>query len=217
MPNPTLQSLPVFGSIDNWLRIRKFKQKYREWEANGKQAPSPHLVKQRNIREQAQRFGTRILVETGTYRGDMCHAMRDQFDLIYTIELSEKLHRGAVTRFRRVPKIKPLQGDSGVVIQEVLAELDKPALFWLDGHYSAGATARGESDTPISQELEHILAHKVRDHVVLIDDARCFTGENGYPVLDELREHLLNQRPDWGFEVRDDCIFFTPPVAGGEA
>ena len=214
MPNPTLQSLPVLGTLDNWLRSQKFKRQHQQWEAQCRPAPSSHLAKQRNIAEHARRFGVRVMVETGTFHGDMCHAMRDVFDRIYTIELSEPLYQGALTRFRRVPHIKPLQGDSGVVIADVLADLDEPALFWLDGHYSAGNTARGDLDTPISQELEHILAHRVSNHVILIDDARCFTGENGYPKLESLREHLLAQRPDWHFEVKDDCIRFTPPTAG---
>ena len=31
-----------------------------------------------------------------------------------------------------------------------------PAIFWLDGHYSAGITAMGEQATPIFKELTHI-------------------------------------------------------------
>jgi len=213
MPNPTLQSLPVLGSIDDWLRQRKFNKQFQQWQAKGKPAPSPHLAKQRNIIKHARQYGTRVMVETGTFHGDMCHAMRDVFDRIYTIELSDALYEGAVKRFRRVPHIQPMHGDSGQVIAEVLAKIEEPALFWLDGHYSSGNTAQGELDTPISQELDHILAHRVRDHVILIDDARCFTGENDYPQLESLRAYLLEQRPDWAFHVENDCICFTPPPA----
>lgn len=174
----------------------------------------PHLVKQETIATHAKHFGTRIMVETGTFHGDMCRAMQDHFDRIHTIELSEPLFAAACKRFKNNTTVNCLQGDSGVKIKDVLDKLDEPALFWLDGHYSAGPTARADLDTPISQELEHVLAHHIQDHVILIDDARCFTGENGYPELEQLRKHLLGQRPDWSFEIETDCIRFTPPKLG---
>ena len=41
-------------------------------------------------------------------------------------------------------------------VPELVRQLDGPALFWLDGHYSGGDTAKGELDTPVSAELESI-------------------------------------------------------------
>jgi len=203
--------MPLPNPVQEWINQRKLRSKARKWEQSGRQGPIPHLVKQQAIAKYAQLHGTKTLVETGTLHGDMCHAMRDRFDKIITIELNDQFYHEAVERFRNTPHITPLHGDSGVVIKEVLDTLDEPALFWLDGHYSAGNTARADLDTPVSQELEHILAHRVRDHVILIDDARNFIGENGYPELDQLRAHLLEQRPGWSFEVETDCIRFTPP------
>lgn len=214
MPSQLIRSLPILGPIDAWLKSRKLQREVQRWKDAGRPGATPHLIKQQTIAEYAQRFKTRTMVETGTFRGDMCHAMRDRFEQIYTIELSDPLYADAVERFKNTPHITPVHGDSGVMIKAVLDKLDQPALFWLDGHYSAGPTARGEQDTPVSQELDHILAHRVRDHVVLIDDARLFTGEDGYPVLDDLKQHLLKQRPDWSFEVSDDCIRFTPQAPG---
>jgi len=42
--------------------------------------------------------------------------------------------------------------------------------------------------------------------VILIDDARCFIGERGYPKIDELKEFVLSKYSDWEFEVKDDII-----------
>jgi hypothetical protein len=53
-------------------------------------------------------------------------------------------------------------------------QLQEPALFWLDGHYSGVDTGKDELDTPVSAELEAILGSPVKGHVILIDDARCF-------------------------------------------
>jgi hypothetical protein len=72
-------------------------------------------------------------------------------------------------------------------------QLSAPAQFWLDGHYSTGAKAKVDADTLISVELSAILNSLIKNHVVLNDDARCFTDENGYPCINEylktVREH----------------------------
>ena len=52
------------------------------WKLRGSPARTPHLVKQRTVAEYAERYGLRVLVETGTYHGDMVAAMRKRFDEI---------------------------------------------------------------------------------------------------------------------------------------
>ena len=168
----------VFDAVQN--------RHYRRWVAAGcPEGPPPQRYKTETLRRFAARFGLRILVETGTAWGDTIHALRHDFDRLYTIELGERIYRYACRRFRAFPHIRVLAGDSGTVIGEILKEIDAPALFWLDGHYGGPLTARGDEDSPVEKELQHVLAHRrVRDHVVLLDDARFFTGTNGYPTLD---------------------------------
>ena len=172
----------------------------------GRPAPPPPLVKQRIVADHARRFGTALLVETGTYRGDMVAAQRRQFRRIWSIELQEQLAERARARFARDPHITILSGDSAVLLPGILASIREPCLFWLDAHYSAGITARGDIDTPIAAELDFVLRHPVAGHVVLIDDARDFTGVNGYPTLADLTAAIRGQRPDWSVEVVDDVI-----------
>lgn len=180
------------------------------WRLKGRPIPPHGAVKRRIIASYARRFGTRVLIETGTYRGDMIWAQRDHFDKLYSIELADQFFRDAVERFKAFPHIKIVHGDSGVMLGPVLKEVDQPALFWLDGHYSAGETARGELDCPIVKEFDHVFAHAVRDHVILIDDARHFIGSDGYPTIEQTRRMILARRPDWHFEVADDLIRAHP-------
>ena len=56
---------PVLRPVRNWIKRRKQEREGIEWEANGRPLPPPHIVKQRAIREHAERHGTTILVETG--------------------------------------------------------------------------------------------------------------------------------------------------------
>jgi hypothetical protein len=79
--------------------------------------------------------------------------------------------------------------------------VQEPALFWLDGHYSGGETARGAQGSPIIAELETVFSRKL-DDVVLIDDIRCFTGFDGYPSLADLKALVAARRPDYSSRSR---------------
>jgi hypothetical protein len=98
-------------------------------------------------------------------------------------------------------------------MQSVVTRLDGPALFWLDGHYSAGITARGSLETPVQRELEIILA-SANDHVILVDDARCF-GTGDFPTLDAVRALVAELRPGWTCVVNDDIIRIHAPAMRG--
>lgn len=181
-----------------------------QWRMAGGQVPPPHVVKQRAVLRYQRRYGLRTFVETGTFTGEMVHAVRRRFDRIVTIELSSHLHAAAAARFAREPHIAVLQGDSGVLLPRLLEDLREPALFWLDGHFMGGESARGQIDTPIAAEMTAVLRHDVRGHVVLVDDARLFDGTDGYPTLSALRARVLQERPDTRIEVADDivrCVF----------
>src|ERR1019366_8036945 len=119
----------------------------------------PQIIKQRMVARYASAFGIHTLIETGTFYGDMVHAMRRRFRRIVSIELSQDLFNKAKLRFRTHPHVELLQGDSGDLLPSVLAKVSEPCLFWLDGHYSEGDTAKGEMETPILRELNTILCH----------------------------------------------------------
>ena len=123
------------------------------WNVKSKPVPPPHVVKKKAIKKISSKFGLKIMVETGTYYGEMIYAMRNKFQNIFSVELSPELADLAKTRFSRNQNVEIIQGDSGKVLNQIIAKLDSPAIFWLDGHYSGGVTAKGESDTPIFNEL----------------------------------------------------------------
>lgn len=180
------------------------------WEAAGRPVPPPAIAKRFLLADYGATFGIRTLVETGTFLGGTMYALKDKFDTLYSIELSPTLAANAIKRFRKSPHIHILQGDSGEVIRDLVLTLNAPALFWLDGHYSAGVTALAQKETPIVQELRTLLDHHVKDHVILIDDARLFDGTHDYPTIEELRQLFLRERPDFDFSVVNDVIRAHP-------
>jgi hypothetical protein len=204
-------SLPVRNALRRTFiyaiygRLRD-KRVLREWQARGRPAPPPQFIKQRTVKEYARRFQINTFIETGTYLGDMVDACRNAFRRIVSVEVDAQLYERAQDRFRNVTHISIVHGDSADILPDLLKTITSPCLFWLDGHYSGGITGRGRQDTPIRRELDCILAHPVAEHVILIDDARCFTGHNAYPTLEELGQIVANRDLNRICEVRDDIV-----------
>lgn len=45
---------------------------------------------------------------------------------------------------------------------------------------------------------------------MLIDDARLFTGIDGYPTIAQVKEMVTASRPDASFDCNDDIIRIVP-------
>lgn len=180
------------------------------WNKKKIEAPdAAHVLKQKAIHEYRERYKPGVFVETGTYLGDMVEAQKEYFTKVYSIELSKKLYKRAVNRFKGDTNVKLLQGDSGKVLNNLLPELKQVTLFWLDGHYSEGITAKGELECPVREEMDAILKSD-QMHVILIDDARMFNGTHDYPTIDELKSIIAKSTKPYQFELKDDIIRLTP-------
>lgn len=210
-----IQALRMYAHLFPPLQRRLDHQRQLEqldWWRNQETRflPLPHLMKQEILKGYALEYRLSILVETGTYMGEMVEALRESFERVYSIELSEKHAQRARRYFRGQRNVTILQGDSGDVIGGLMKEIDRPALFWLDGHWSADETARGKKSTPVMEELEHILRAEDLRHVILIDDARAFGKSEDYPTMDELRSFVLSLRKNVTIASEDDIIRILP-------
>jgi len=183
---------------------------YRAYK-RGEAVPVPHKLKINTIREYLQRFDIRTIIETGTYRGDTIAATVDLLDRAYSIELSGELASKAQVRFVNDARVEILQGNSATVLPTILERVDSPVLFWLDAHYSTGITAGGDADAPILKELDTILGHSVNDHLILIDDAREFTGKNGYPTIETVLDFVRSRNPELRVLAYNDIIRIWQP------
>jgi hypothetical protein len=133
-------------------------------------------------------------------------AMLLKFDLIHTIELDEGLWRKASEKFASVPHVRVTLGDSGLILSTLLANIREQCLFWLDGHFCGPGTGGIDNGIPIVKELHAIGAHGRNDHVILIDDARLFNGQNGYPAVYQIIDLCKKINPDYTIKVIDDMI-----------
>jgi hypothetical protein len=206
-----VQLLPESLKRRVYSSVQKSRDKkiIAQWQKDGSHVPAPHQVKQMIIRGYGKKHAIRTMIETGTYYGDMVEAQRGNFAKIFSIELSTDLWKKAFERFQQYPGIKILQGDSGVVLHKIMPEITQPALFWLDGHFSEGVTAKGDKDCPIYEELGAIFKAPPQDHVILIDDARCFVGRGDYPTIEDLSNYIRSKDPRYKMEVAADIIRIT--------
>ena len=205
--------LPGFLSrpIREWVIARRDARDLRDYRLRPGASP-PHAVKVEAVLACARRHGIRRLLETGTFEGEMVRKVRDAFDSIVTIELSAELAEEARRRLRPYRHVTVRAGDSAEVLPDVLRELRDPALFWLDGHYSGGGTARGARETPLLDELRAIAGHGVRGHVVLIDDARLL-GTGDYPSRERVEELLRERMPEYRLTIADDIARWEPATS----
>lgn len=193
-----------------WLKRNRDDLVLRRWYQHGSPSPPPHAFKRVLVREAGEQTGCGLLVETGTFYGDMVDAVSDQFREIVSIELDQRLHDLARRRFRNRSHIKPLLGSSEALLPGVLARVESAGVFWLDAHYSGARTARGPVETPIVNELSLVLNHKVKKHVILIDDARCFDGTHDYPGWNEIEDLLSPFSKEYSWRVANDVIQIRP-------
>ncbi len=169
------------------------------------------------ILDLAQLSGAKVFVETGTFHGDTTRWAAKHFESVVTIERSESLYQEFSPGLRDLGNVKPLLGDSSTVLPQVVAGLgNQPAVFWLDGHWSFGATAGENHECPLLAELE-ALANRKGD-IILIDDARLFLSAPPvphdpaqWPTLPQIIFLLMKNSEQLFMQMVDDIIFIVPP------
>lgn len=202
-----LQKIPMLEDVARNVNLMM-------WLLSGRPLPPPGLFKARTLRKYAKQYGLRCLVETGTFRGAMIAAVKEEFDQIYSIELSDKLYSAARERFAKNAHINLICGDSGEELARLVKHVRCRALFWLDAHYSGGETANGRGGVPVMKEIDCILKDRT-DHVILVDDMRLFGTDATYPTMAELTGYIretAGQRV--AVEIKDDILRVTPVSAG---
>ena len=168
------------------------------WILGGRNGAPPHKIKQKVLRDFAKAYKLSYFVETGTHSGAMVNPMRGKF------------YQSAKKWFENDASVSMIHGDSGVELKTVVKQLPGPSLFWLDGHCSAGSTARGSKDTPIIEELDHIYAENKYKHLVIIDDARLFGVDPAYPTIQEIESQLDDMHLRYELSIAYDAIRIIP-------
>jgi hypothetical protein len=139
-------------------------------------------------------------IESGTYFGDTIASIKEKFQKVYTIDVSQMFYEKAKQRFQGNTNVTCFHGDSSTIMKNLLPLIQEPCIFWLDAHWSMGNTEFRDVHVPLYKELDVILSEMKVASLVIIDDVRLFgiqdhevdwTPITVEKVLDKVREKLL--------------------------
>lgn len=203
------QKKGFFRSLKRQHDRRRHERRYCEAILRGGYPLPPQSVKLAVIRHGIPNPHPHVFVETGTYFGDTVAAIKDMYSNVISIEVDEALYKKACIRFAADKNVHIVHGDCARELPAILASLNEPAVFWLDGHYSGGETGKGEIEDPILISLNQIAASPIRGHVIFIDDARTFDGREGHPDISEVLNCIKKIDSRYIIRVQSDIIVAT--------
>ena len=180
-----------------------YKKSLNNWFKRNFDSPSPEFVKHKVLKRFNLENSTWI--ETGTYLGTTTNFLSKISPHVYSVEPCQDLYNKALHRFKDTNNVTILKGLSEDVLNELLPTLSGKINFWLDGHYSGGATYKGKPECPIREELKAIDANLTNFDAItiLIDDARCFLPESrgiDFPSIDYLVDWAREHQMSWKIE-----------------
>lgn len=159
-----------------------------------------------------------IFVETGTFMGNTARWASTYFKQVFTIEFAESIYRQAVAAHASIPQITFLYGHTREKLAELVGQLSAPAIFWLDAHWSDGATYGAGDECPVLDEIA-IIVQANADHIILIDDARMFLAPpprpheaSAWPDIASVTQALDTRGPRYTV-VLEDVIVSAPASA----
>jgi len=136
-----------------------------------------------------RKYRSPYFVETGSLDGKgIDAALSAGFNNVISIELSNRHYRFCRDKYKNRSEVTIVHGDSGLILGDVISEINDKITFWLDSHYSGGGTASGCEPVPLMRELQWIKDHHVKEHTILIDDMRLLrdkANEWSYLTFDE--------------------------------
>lgn len=167
---------------------------------------------QREVLFLKNQLNLNVFVEGGTYTGGTATAAASVFANVFTIEKSNEMYEIAKKNISGIKNIVLLKGDSREHIKNITQNHDG-ILYWLDAHWSGGATYGKNDECPLIEELE-IIFNQNKRCAILIDDARLFLAPPPSPHVMEswpTLKDIIKVMPDnWELIEYEDVIYIIP-------
>ena len=160
----------------------------------------------KNILEKIKPSNHKIFIETGTYLGNGTQWALDNFKEVITIEILDEYYKKAIERFKDESRLTLVKGSSADRMEEILNDIDEACFIFLDAHGDINV----QGPNPLYKEISAIKNHKVKNHIVAIDDVRRI-GDPSDPCwskvsLDTLKESLKEVNNEYEIFVFKDTL-----------
>lgn len=142
-------------------------------------------------------YPNEYFVETGTFHGDgIARALKDGFKYVISLDIDAHYAETARTHFKDYDNVKIYCGDSATQLWPLIALIDKPITFWLDGHNMYPTP--DAKNCPLLEELDQIKNHPIKTHTIIIDDMHCLnTLYFDYLSRETLIRKILQINPNY--------------------
>jgi hypothetical protein len=177
-------------------------------DANGQRLwPPPEEVKRLHLLTLFADGGHEVFIESGTYLGGTVRAFAPHARRIFSIELAPQLYADAAAAFAGMPHVSIIEGDATEHVPRLVADLDKPPLIFLDGHYSCGETACGDEAEPAVTIIGLLGESGVpAGTTIVVDDLRTFDGLSVPITIDDLVTACRAAFPDCRLHCHVDAL-----------
>ena len=186
-------------------KLRKVKHLIQA-VAGMSRTPAPYYQKHALLRDFFP--SDSVAIETGTYLGETTQMLGRQCNEVVSFEPYRPLFEFNSHQFRKYANIQIVNNTSENGLESSLSKLEGNVSFWLDGHFSGDGTFGDlANSSPVLRELEIIESwlKSGGNAWIAIDDARLFTGNDGYPT-DSVIVDFADRNNMTAFKFRD--IFF---------
>lgn len=152
------------------------------------------------------------VIETGTYLGETTAFLATKYISVKSFEPYAPLASYNTNRFKQNTSVTIINKTSEDGLHQAMSDHQGVINFWLDGHFSGQGTFGDiENASPILLELNAIFSwEKVSPDnraFIAVDDARLFTGKNGYPTILEIAK--ICDQHGYGLSVFNDIILIS--------
>jgi len=154
------------------------------------------------------KFTNYYFVETGTFNGDgVMMALKAKFSEIHSIEIDPVRTKKAKSLFEKLKQVHIWCGDSGVILKDVIKNMNKPITFWLDGHRYPPKENDGKKNTALLAELDQIKQHPIKTHTIIIDDMHyCGTEYFDFATKEQIVKKVLEINPNYTITYIDGGV-----------
>ena len=163
---------------------------------------------------------SKIFIESGSLYGDTVQRALDcGYEKIHTIEIDKDLFNLVSGRFKTEIDLGVVvihHGSTIDILPNILNNITEPVTFWLDAHLHNGDYGV-EHNAPIIEELGIISKHKIKNHLIMVDDMRIIRssswgrGSLEQPVINGVlgvnKDYVITYRD--GLQPRDILIAKT--------